>query len=66
MTKREAQRVARYIARLDGVEVTGTRVYRARGGASYELDCQDTRAGMPFVVRSMEDLIGHELQHGPW
>ena len=58
MTKREAQRVARYIARIDGVVVTGTRVYRARGGASYELECQDTRTGVPFVVRDMEDLIG--------
>ena len=58
MTKREAQRVARYIKRLDGVVVTGTRVYRARGGASYELECQDTRTGVPFVVRSMEDIAG--------
>lgn len=56
MTKREAQRVARYIEKLDGVELTGTRVYRVRGGASYELDCRDTRTGVPFVVRSMDDL----------
>lgn len=60
MTKRETQTVARYIARLDGVEVTGTRVYRARGGARYELDCKDTRTGIPFVVRSMDDLRERE------
>lgn len=56
MTKREAQRVARYCARLEGIEVTGTRVYRVRGGASYELTCTDTRSGVPFVVRSQEDI----------
>lgn len=56
MTKREAQRVARYIAKLDGIEITGTRVYRVRGGASYELSCIDTQSGTPFVVRSQEDI----------
>jgi hypothetical protein len=56
MTKREMERVARYIARLDGIEVTGTRVYRVRGGASYELACTDTRTGVQFVVRSQADI----------
>ena len=56
MTKREAQRVAAYIGRLEGIEVTGTRVYRVRGGASYELACTDTRTDDRFVVRSQEDI----------
>ena len=56
MTKREAQRVARHIARLQGIQITGTRVYPVRGGASYEIDCVDTGSGAPFIVRSMDDL----------
>lgn len=56
MTKREAQRVARYIEKLESIEITGTRVHRVRGGASYELECVDTATGVPFTVRSQEEI----------
>lgn len=67
MDKRTAQATARRIereSRSDGgaITVTGFRVWRGRGGASYEINCQDHIEGGTFVVRSPEDWDDRHAQ----
>ena len=61
MTKRDAQRLAKKIAKdAPGCTVTGMRVWtseRRPGHYSYEVEVVDTRTGYPFVVTSSEDWV---------
>jgi hypothetical protein len=56
MTKREADRVERYLDKLAGISIQGRRVWPVRGGYSYEIQCTDTTTGYPFIVRSMDEV----------
>ena len=51
MTKREAQRVAKLVAREPLTFVTG---YRRWGRGQWEIDAVDLQTGYPFVVSSVE------------
>jgi hypothetical protein len=51
MNRKETNKLEREINQVQGLQVTGTRVY---GKGSYALDVIDTTTGVPFVVNSPE------------